>query len=697
MESWLQSEVITLKETRISNDIIIFAGTTEGRTLSEYLAAAGIAHTICVATEYGELALKEHPLVTVHRGRMDEEAMREYLKQKAFAAVVDATHPYATAVTANIRAAVKDLTIPYLRLKREILEEEETGVCYFESNEACAKVLEQTKGNILLTTGSKELSVYASSEKIKNRLYVRVLPGLESLHICMEQGISGKQIIALQGPFSEEMNTAILHQYQIQCMVTKKSGRAGGYEEKIKAAKKAGIPVYVIGQKKTETGDTFTEVCKKLEVICGCKILPQQSKNRFEIILVGVGMGSRESLTNEVEQAIRQADILLGAKRMIASYQPKLEKKPYYRTEQIIPYLEEMQKDVEVSEIVTGQKVVVLFSGDSGFYSGAASMYRALQEEISAERLQASVRILSGISSVAYLAACIGESYQDAAVYSMHGKELLNLAERIRNSEKTFLLMSGVSDVQRLGEILDRAGLESCRIYAGYQLSYPEQEILELTPKECLALQKEGLYTCFIKNPSAAGKRLTHGRADTEFLRDRVPMTKEEVRDVSICKLKLHKGAVFYDIGSGTGSIAVEAAGLSNDIRVFAIEKKEEAAALIGKNKEHFGLENIEIIKADAPDGLETLLKPTHAFIGGSSRRMNEILSVLYQKNPKMRIVINAISLETICEIKEVLSDYPIENEELIQLQVSRARVAGSYHLMQAENPVWICAFDFCG
>ena len=111
---------------------------------------------------------------------------------------------------------------------------------------------------------------------------------------------------------------------------------------------------------------------------------------------------------------------------MIASYQPKLEKKPYYRTEQIIPYLEEMQKDVEVSEIVTGQKVVVLFSGDSGFYSGAASMYRALQEEISAGRLQASVRILSGISSVAYLAACIGESYQDAAVYSMHGKELLN-------------------------------------------------------------------------------------------------------------------------------------------------------------------------------------------------------------------------------------------------------------------------------
>ena len=112
----------------------------------------------------------------------------------------------------------------------------------------------------------------------------------------------------MQGPFSEEMNTAICTNTIIQCIVTKRSGRTGGYEEKIKAAKKAGIPVYVIGQKKTETGDTFTEVCTKLEVICGCKILPQQSKNRFEIILAGVGMGSRESLTkrSRTEQSARQ-------------------------------------------------------------------------------------------------------------------------------------------------------------------------------------------------------------------------------------------------------------------------------------------------------------------------------------------------------------------------------------------------------
>ena len=672
-------------------EILIFAGTTEGRELSECLAEAGIRHTVCVATEYGELVLKEHPMGTIHRGRMKEEEMREYLRCGEFLAVVDATHPYAKAVTENIKAAVSSLSIPYLRLKRETALKSSYGkIRYFESNEACAKALENTEGNILLTTGSKELPVYTALEKLKDRLYVRVLPGMESLGICMEQGILGKQILALQGPFTEEMNTAILHQYQIRCLVTKKSGRAGGYEEKIKAAEKVGIPIYVVGQEKEEEGDSFLEVCHKLERICGHTII---QKNGMEIVLAGVGMGSRESLTREAEQAVEQADILLGAKRLIAQYGQDLEKKPYYSAEQIIPYLEEIQKNEELSQ---KKKVVVLFSGDSGFYSGAKSLYQALQEEIFAGRLGASVHILPGISSVSYLAACIGESYQDAAILSMHGKELVNLAGRIQGNEKTFLLMSGVLDMQRFGEILCNAGLKECRILAGYQLSYPEQEILELTPGACLTLQKEGLYTCFIKNPHAIEKELTHGKADTAFLRGNVPMTKEEVREVSICKLKLHEKATVCDIGSGTGSIAVEIAGLSDDIRVFAIEKKDEAVTLIRKNKEQFCLENIEIVEGEAPDGLMELPAVTHAFIGGSSGRMKEILSVLYQKNPNMRVVMNAISIETISEIKEILLRYPIKNEEIIQMQVSRAKKAGAYHLMQAENPVWIFAFDFC-
>lgn len=278
----------------------------------------------------------------------------------------------------------------------------------------------------------------------------------------------------------------------------------------------------------------------------------------------------------------------------------------------------------------------------------------------------------------------------------MHGKKLINLTKRIKRGEKIFLIMSGVKDVNRLGTLLVDGGLHNCEIFVGYQLSYPEQKIMKMTPKECVGLTEEGLYCCCIKNPDAVKRKLTHGKSDTAFIRGKVPMTKEEVREVSICKLQLHQEAVVYDIGSGTGSIAVEIAGLSDDLKVFAIEKKEEAAALIKQNKAKFHLENIEVAETSAPEGLVELPAPTHAFIGGSGGELKEILSLLYQKNPEMRVVINAISLETICEIKEILSMYPIKNEDIVQMQVSRTRIVGNYHLMQSENLVWICAFNFC-
>ena len=676
---------MTLKE------ILIFAGTTEGRRLSECLADAGIRHTVCVATEYGEIVQKEHPLVSVHCGRMDREEIHAFLKAQDYAAVVDATHPYAKIVTDNIKAALSGMDIPYFRLRREFGKESGyENITYFESNEACADALKQMPGNILLTTGSKELPVYAGVTELKDRLYVRVLPGLESIGICMEQGIAGKQILALQGPFTAEMNEAMIRQYQIGCLVTKQSGRAGGFQEKLEAAKNADIPVYTIGRAEEPEGSSFTEVCRSIEAICGVSVMAQP---QFHIVLAGTGMGSRGSLTREVSEAIENADILLGAARLIEEYQPRLEKMPFYSADRIIPYLMELQE----TEICTDKRnVVILFSGDSGFYSGCQALCQALQNEVAAGQLRASICVLPGISSVAYFAACTKESYQDAAIYSIHGKELPNLAEKIRHEKKVFLLMSGARDVRKLGGLLCAHGLNDCEVVAGYQLSYPQQEIKTLTPEACKKVNEEGLYICLIKNPNAKPKALTHGWADETFIRGKVPMTKEEVREVSICKLGLYKGAVVYDIGSGTGSIAMEMAGLSDDVTVFAIEKKPEAVSLIEENKARFGLENIKVIQADAPDGLLELPRATHAFIGGSGGNLEAILQTLYEINPRMRVVLNAITVETICKIQELLAQYPVAHEEMVQLQISRTKVAGRYHLMQAENPVWVCAFTFC-
>lgn len=681
--------------------ILIFAGTTEGRKLSEYLAEAEINHTICVATEYGAIVLRQHPLIKVHQGRMNQEQIAEFISNGKFDVVVDATHPFAKEITYNIQAALKEMerigiSIPYLRLKRDGITERENGITYFETNEECVKALEDTEGNILLTTGSKELYKYCVSEGIKHRLYVRVLPSVESLSLCTEQGICGKQVIAMQGPFTAEMNEAIIRQYEIAYLVTKESGVPGGYQEKINAAKRTGVRIFVIGCSDEGEGYSFSEICQKLEDIGGEKFRAKnQIKENMEIILAGIGMGHVNGLTKEVERVISEVDILLGAERMLNAVYSKAERHPFYQAEQVIPYLHDIQSGSLFEE---NKKVVILFSGDSGFYSGCQPLYAALEKEITEGRIKASLRILPGISSIAYLASCIGESYHDAAVYSIHGKKLYNLAHRIKSRSKTFLITSGVKDINQLGELLTDAGMQKCEIITGYQLSYEEQRVERHTPLECMELKEEGLYTCFVKNPYATQRRLTHGVADGQFIRDRVPMTKEEIREVSICKLRLKEKAVVYDIGSGTGSIAIEIAGISDDIQVYAVEQKHEAVLLIEKNKKKFELQNVTVVESRAPEGLTELPMATHAFIGGSGGRLKEILVSLRQMNPDMRVVVNAVSMETICEMREILSmDDMIKEEEIVQLQVSRAKKAGNYHLMQSENPVWICAFDFCG
>lgn len=684
-------------------DILIFAGTTEGRKLSEYLAEAGIGHTVCVATEYGEIVLKSNPIVKIHQSRMGREEIKDFIVRGNYLAVIDATHPYAQIATRNIQSAVEELNalkprgielgITYFRLRREALlssgDDEglvKENVRYFESAKACAEALKRTEGNILLTTGSKELSCYCVSEEIKERLYVRILPGMESLSLCMEQGICGKQIIAMQGPFTIEMNEAIIRQYGIDVLVTKESGMSGGFLEKLEAAGRTGTDVFIIGRPEDD-GYTFNEVCQEIGKLYGQKVCKEEP---FQIVLAGVGMGNRNNLTKEVRDVIYEADILLGAKRMLAPYQPKLEKRPIYQAEQIIPYFKEMQEGNMLPE---GSKAVVLFSGDSGFYSGCQGLYYALEKEIREGKLKASLRVLPGISSIAALAARIGESYQDAAVYSMHGKELQGLVKKIARNPKTFLLMSGVRDVNRLGKLLKEADMAECQVLAGYQLSYGEESVRMLSPEECCMLTEEGLYTCMVRNPYVEKELLTHGRRDEIFIRGKVPMTKEEVREISICKLQLYRGAVVYDIGSGTGSVAVEIAGLSEEIQVYAIEQKKEAALLIRRNKEKFGLENITVAEIKAPDGLDNLPAPTHAFIGGSGGRLREILGKLYQRSPGIRIVANAVSMETICEMRQCLAEFGIRDADIVQIQASRVKEMGKYHLMQAENPVWICAF----
>lgn len=693
--------------------VLVFAGTTEGRELAELLADSNIKCSVCVATDYA-LELMNDKRLDVHCGRLTEEEMEVLMRDGKFDVVVDATHLYAQIVSQNVRQAADKESISLIRLRRST-ESAEEGFVSFKTHEECSAWLSLQTGNILLTTGSKDLGSYAKNETIKNRLFVRVLPGEESIRLCTANGITGRQIIAMQGPFSAQMNECILREYSIDWMVTKISGHAGGFEEKIEAAKKAGVGICAIlppteNVCQTEISDAekkspmyicenVYDTAKKLESLLKEDILSKRSR---KIILSGIGMGNTDGMTREAYHAFEEAEVIFGAERMLENLPGKGIKVPYYRADDIISYLIEHPQYT---------KVAAAFSGDSGFYSGAQSMKKALEEANEKGILKSETTILPGVSSVSALAARLGVSWNDAVLASIHGRRA-NVVNLVRKNTKVFLLLSGKNDFEMLVNKFREAGINHVKISAGYRLSYPDEKLFTFYLDEFetkLFDLPEGVYTCLIENEDCEEQILTPGIDDEIFSRTKVPMTKNEVRVLSISRLELTKNAVVYDVGSGTGSVSIECARLSPDIFVFAIEQKEEAANLTKENAVRFGLsDQIVVINKKAPEGFEELPTPTHVFIGGSSGALSDILSAIQKKlivkeNTKgktdkaskgVRVVINAVSLETIAQITKLIQTYPVKHVQLTQIQASRAHKLGSYNLMQAQNPVLIASFN---
>lgn len=188
---------------------------------------------------------------------------------------------------------------------------------------------------------------------------------------------------------------------------------------------------------------------------------------------------------------------------------------------------------------------------------------------------------------------------------------------------------------------------------------------------------------------------ITPGIKDENFIRGNVPMTKEEVRTISISKLQLNQNSVVYDVGSGTGSIAVEIARLSSNIKVYAIEINSEGIELIKQNSEAFKLKNIIPIYGMAPEITKDIETPTHAFIGGTKGKLKEILNDLYLKNPTMRIVVNCVSMESICEMQNIISSFKIQDLDIAQVSVTKIKKVGNFNMLSANNPVFVFSFSF--
>lgn len=651
-------------------NILIFAGTTEGRELAEYLSRQEIQTHVCVATEYGGQLLGEDAYRTVHAGRLTADAMCALMEELAEGTaggllVVDATHPYAAEVSANILAACKVSGATYIRLLRESGEAAGGDLTVVDSVQEAVEFLKGTEGNILVTTGSKELAKFTELPDFAERVFARVLSTPEVAAACAELGFTGKHLICMQGPFCEDLNAAMLRQFDAKWMVTKESGKAGGFEEKIRAAQKAGAHVVLIGRPPEEEGLTPFKVraylMKKL-----------QTKPKRQISIVGIGMGAKDGMTAEAKKVCLEAELLVGAKRMMESF-GDLSKAQFvsYQPQEIREYVEAHPEF---------EKIALLQSGDVGFYSGAKNLYEIFAQE--------EPTVYPGISSVVYLCAKLHIPWEDVKLISLHGR-YANAIAAVKRHKKVFALVGKGESLRQLMEKLTYYGMADVQVTVGEDLSYLGEKIFTATAGELAQETFRGLCVVLIENEKAHPV-VTHGIADEEFLRDAVPMTKCEVRSISLSKLRLYADSIVYDVGAGTGSVSIEAALQAADGQVYAIEKKPEAAALILANQQKFAVDNLTVITGSAPEALKNLPAPTHVFIGGSSGNMREILEAVLNKNPSVRIVVNCIALETVAEALECLKTLPVTDTEIVTVSAARAKEVGRYHMMMGQNPVYI-------
>ena len=643
---------------------IVFAGTTEGYALCEFLAENRVSVYACAATEYGGSLLQENEFLHVSAGRLKTEDMEELFRKENPEIVLDATHPYAAEVTKNIRTACESAGVLYQRILRPEGEKNSEAI-YVESTEEAAAFLSGTEGNIFLTTGSKELAKFTGIPDYKERLFARVLSIPSVIRSCAELGIEGKHLIGMQGPFSAEINEAMLRQFQCSYLVTKDTGLAGGFPEKMEACQRCGVTPVIIGRPLKEEGLSLQDARVFLSKMFGFTLSQK-------ISLVGIGMGAEKTLTLEGKKALNEAELLIGAKRMTEAVQkPGQMVLHEYRSEKIVEYIREHPKY---------RTVAIALSGDVGFYSGAKKLIN---------QLDGNVEVICGISSVVYFMSKIGLSWDDAKIVSAHGRNC-NLISLIRHNPKVFSILGTEDGVAVLASRLVYYGMGDVTLYVGENLSYENEKIFHDKAANLTEYRGDALSVVTACNEKATPLSAVHGISDGEFLRGKAPMTKEEVRTVSLSKLRLSEDSVCYDVGAGTGSVSVEMALRAWMGQVYAIEKKEDALALLKENKKKFAVDNLVIIPGVAPEAMTELPAPTHAFIGGSSGNMQDIINLLLEKNPKVRIVINCITLETVTEAMNAIRDFGLEDVDIVQLAAARSKSIGRYHMMMGENPIYI-------
>ncbi len=429
--------------------------------------------------------------------------------------------------------------------------------------------------------------------------------------------------------------------------------------------------------------------------------------------LIGVGPGSPDLITTRALNAIKGSDVLIGAARALktacdALGDTQIETYEAIKTEDMVRYIRE-HKDKKV--------ISAVFTGDTSVYSGAIPLRKALETEGNYEDNEDSedesmcesfeLKNYAGVSSIQYFLSKRSISMADVKLVSLHGRHK-DMVPLIRENKFVCALLGSEDTVSKISEELIQFGLSSVKIIVGERLSYEDECFTVGKTRDMKGRMFDRLAIALFENDNAVIPIRSYGVSDEHFERtEGIPITKRDVRALSLCRLAIKEDSIIYDIGAGSGSMSVEAGLACPEGKIIAVEVNQDAIDTIERNRYQFKVDNIRIVRGKAPECFSEfdmqkpgerknvsndgpLPIPDRVFIGGSKGNLQAIVDWAVNINPNVVIVINTVTLESVSEVLEIerrLTDYKFE---IVEIQATGLERKGSYHMHHAENPITI-------
>lgn len=402
---------------------------------------------------------------------------------------------------------------------------------------------------------------------------------------------------------------------------------------------------------------------------------------KHKVYIIGMGPGGMEYLTMKAVKIIADCRFLAGSSRILTGIDSVRRKDAEVcllkKINECLEWIDEKQEQGDIA---------VLVSGDVHYYSLAGTIQRSSYSW--------NTVFISGISSYQLMAERIGITLEDAGLFSVHGRNESEgyVAFQVAQHKKTLFLCSRDFLPEKIGAALCKYGYGDLKVWVGSDLAMKDEQVICMDAQQISIRKFSGMSVVYVENKNAKHIDAAACLRDRDFVRGKVPMTKEEVRALLMQKLEIKPWECLWDLGAGTGSVSIEMARRAPFGRVYSVEYKEEAVRLIGENKARFQCDNLEIIQSRMKDCIERLPKPDRVFLGGSEGELEIIVSYLKNLSKTVHFVMTAVTLETLAEAVTLLSAN--DTFQYMQVQIGKSRMVGSYHLTAENHPIWILEVD---